>query len=220
MGLELTNRAASYTGPSLYVAYSLYDWLLVLINVVITLDFGALGDLSTLKDRAFAKLWLAWGPQFTANENESAVPALLAGAYGVVVELGPGSGNQLPRLDISKIEKIYGVEPVVSLHPALRLSIKENKMNDIYNIVPCSIEDGTEMMRYGVIPGTIDTIISIQVLCSVPKPQETIQKLYQLLKPGGQLIIYEHVRNEDMVSRQIQSELRILLVKLSSIVGL
>ena len=130
----------------------------------------------------------------------------MSSAYGVIVELGPGSGNQLPRMDISKVEKVYGVEPVASLHAALRLSIKENKMNDIYQIVPCSVEDETQMERYGIAPGTIDTIISIQVLCSVPHPQATMKSLYNLLKPGGQLIIYEHVQNKDFVTRQMQSE--------------
>ena len=131
----------------------------------------------------------------------------MASAYGVVVELGPGSGNQLPRMDTSKIEKVYGVEPVISLHAALRLSIKENKMSDIYQIVPASIEDEPALMKFGVNPGTVDTIISIQVLCSVPNPQETIRRLYELLKPGGQLIIFEHIENEDMVSRLMQSKL-------------
>ncbi|MCJ1432959.1 hypothetical protein MMC27_002317 [Xylographa pallens] len=204
MGLELKSRAAAYLGPILYVGHGLYDWLFVLVSLVVTMDFHALSHLSVIKDRAFAKFWLVWGPGFTVNENESAVPTLVASAYGVVVELGPASGNQLPRMDISKIEKVYGVEPVVSLHAPLRLSIKENKMNDIYHIVPCSIEDESALEKYGVTPGTVDTIISIQVLCSVPNPQETARRLYQLLKPGGQLIIYEHIENEDMVSRQIQ----------------
>ena len=80
MALELRVRASSYTDPILFVAYGLYgslaplnapilwlstktviDWLLVLINVIITFDYRALGNLSILKDRAFAKFWLAWG---------------------------------------------------------------------------------------------------------------------------------------------------------------
>ena len=116
-------------------------------------------------------------------------------------------------MDISKIEKVYGVEPVISLHAPLRLSIKENKMNDIYHIIPGSIEDESALEKFGVTPGTVDTIISIQVLCSVPNPQETTRRLYQLLKPGGQLIVYEHIENEDMVTRQMQSKLLDLLVK-------
>ncbi|MCJ1381300.1 hypothetical protein MMC17_004410 [Xylographa soralifera] len=236
MGLELKNRAVSYVEPILFVTHGVYcpferiptrliakttpDWLFVLVSVAVTMNFHALSNLSALKDRAFAKFWLAWGPGFTTMENESAVPALVASAYGVVVEIGPGSGNQLPRMDISKLEKVYGIEPVISLHAALRLSIKENKLNDIYHIVPGSIEDETVLEKFGITPGTVDTIISIQVLCSVPHPQETIRRLYQLLKPGGQLIIYEHIQNEDMVTKQVQSKLFYFLVEPANPAGL
>ncbi|MCJ1323108.1 hypothetical protein MMC15_008460 [Xylographa vitiligo] len=220
MGLELKDRAASYLGPILFVVHGFYDWLFVLGSIAVTMNFDALSNVSIVKDRAFAKFWLAWGPGFTANENESAVPDLVASAYGVVVELGPGSGNQLPRMDASKIEKVYGVEPVTSLHAALRLSIKENKMDDIYHVVPGSIEDESALEKFGITPGTVDTIISIQVLCSVPHPQETLRRLYQLLKPGGQIIVYEHIQNMDMVSRQMQRKLLYLLVKPAISAGL
>ena len=123
-------------------------------------------------------------------------------------------------MDASKIEKVYGVEPVISLHAALRLSIKENKMDDIYHIVPGSIEDESALEKFGITPGTVDTIISIQVLCSVPHPQETLRRLYQLLKPGGQIIVYEHIQNKDMVSRQMQRKLLYLLVKPAISAGL
>ena len=40
----------------------------------------------------------------------------------------------------------------------------------------------------------IDTILSVLTLCSIPDPQRTISKLIRdVLKPGGQLLYYEHV---------------------------
>ncbi|MCJ1476582.1 hypothetical protein MMC13_005248 [Lambiella insularis] len=206
MALDLIARVRSYTEPTMYVGFALYDWALVIGSAVLTFDLHTLRILSELKARAFAKFWLAWGPQFTTNENESAVPSLVASAYGTVLELGPGSGNQLPRMDRSKITKIYGVEPVASLHPALRLSIKKNKLDDVYQIVPCGIEAEKDIKKYGVAPGSIDTILSVQVLCSVPYPEEDVRRLYKLLKPGGQLVIYEHVGNNDAITAFVQSE--------------
>ena len=77
MGLELKNRAASYLEPILYVGHGLYglldqchaqliakttvDWLFVIVSIAITMNFHALSNLSVIKDRAFAKFWLAWG---------------------------------------------------------------------------------------------------------------------------------------------------------------
>ena len=61
----------------------------------------------------------------------------MAKANGTVLEVGPGRGNQLPRYDKSKITRVYGVEPNVDLHDALRKTVKERGLSDIYTIVPC-----------------------------------------------------------------------------------
>ena len=132
------------------------------------------------------------------------VPKLIAKAHGTVLELGPGSGNQLPHYDISKIDRIYGVEPNVDLHDALRSKVKEHGLSDIYTIVPCVIEDFAKLKEYGLEPETVNTVTSMQVLCSVPKPEALAKDLYRLLKPGGQMIVFEHVKSEDYVSHLVQ----------------
>ena len=132
------------------------------------------------------------------------VPELIAKAHGTVLEIGPGSGNQLPRYDVSKIHRIYGVEPNVDLHDALRSNVKKHGLSDIYTIVPCGIEDFAKLKEYGIEPETVDTVASVQVLCSVPKPEALVKDLYRLLKPGGQMIVYEHVKSEDYVSHSVQ----------------
>lgn len=121
-----------------------------------------------------------------------------------MLEIGPGSGNQLPRYDVSKIDRVYGVEPNVDLHAALRGNIKKCGLSDVYTIVPCGVENLEELGEYGVLSGSVDTVVSVKVLCSVPKPAEMTKELYRLLKPGGQMIVYEHVKSEDYVSQLVQ----------------
>lgn len=43
--------------------------------------------------------------------------------------------------------------------------------------------------------GVFDTIVCVRVLCSVPELERTAQELYALLRPGGQLLVVEHVVN-------------------------
>lgn len=140
-----------------------------------------------------------------ASDQQTLIPKLVSQAKGVVLELGPGSGNQLARYDLSKICKIYGIEPNVDLHKALRASIKKAKLDDIYVILSQSAEESLE--RYGVAPNSVDTILSINVLCSVPDPVMTVRRLYQYVKPGGKMIVYEHVQSNDFIARIVQSEL-------------
>ena len=66
------------------------------------------------------------------------------------------------------------------------------------------IEDSAKLKEYGLEPETVDTVASVQVLCSVPKPEAVAKDLYRLLKPGGQMIVYEHVKSEDYVSHSVQ----------------
>lgn len=139
-----------------------------------------------------------------ARELETDLPSLVAKAYGTVLEVGPGSGTQLPRYDLSKINRVYGVEPNVDLHDALRANIKKHGLSDIYTIVPCGVEDVEKLKEFSISSRSVDTVMCAQVLCSVPKPAEMTKELYRLLKPGGQMIVYEHVKSEDHLSHMVQ----------------
>lgn len=137
--------------------------------------------------------------------EENRVPKLVAQASGIVVEIGPGGGSQLSRYDASKVTKIYGIEPNAGLHDQLRARVKEVKLDDIYTIVPCGIDDVSELEKYGISHESVDTMLTCQVLCSVPEPEKTLHHMYRLLKHGGTLIAYEHIRSRDFVSRTVQS---------------
>jgi SAM-dependent methyltransferase len=144
-------------------------------------------------------------PVFAEGDKETAIPALVSEACGVVLEIGPGTGSQLPRYDVSKITKVYGVEPNVDLHKDLREKVKASGLTDIYEIVPCGVEDAMELKKHGIALGSIDAVLSIQVLCSVPDLDDTLRLLYALMKPEGQFIVYEHVKSNDVVSAMVQS---------------
>lgn len=163
---------------------------------------------TALSDRIFGKLWLRLNTTIANNELSTVLPSLVAKASGTVLEIGPGSGNQLSRYDRSKIDRIYGVEPNVDLHAALQLTIKECGLSDVYTIVPCGVEDVVTLREYGIDGESVDTVMSVQVLCGVPRPEKVVKELYGLLKPGGQMIVYEHVRSHDLVSSLVQRKSR------------
>jgi len=142
---------------------------------------------------------------FAEGDKETAVPALVSEAFGIVLEIGPGIGSQLPRYDTSKITKVYGVEPNIDLHKSLREKVKASGLTDVYEIVPCGVEDVVELKKHGIALESIDTVLSIQVLCSVPDLDEMLRRLYALMKPGAQFVVYEHVKSKDVVSMMVQS---------------
>jgi SAM-dependent methyltransferase len=140
------------------------------------------------------------------------IPPLLARASGVVLDIGPGSGTQMPLLCSPAIKTIYGPEPCLPLHEELHRRVLSAGLEGKYHILPCSaersalvpalrkcgvpIEPDSRDNNNDVTVGTVfDTIICIRVLCSVPDPDRTIADLYDLLRPGGQLLVVEHVVN-------------------------
>lgn len=152
----------------------------------------------------------AAGPS-TPQKSGDLIPPLLARASGTVLDIGPGSGTQMPYLRSPAIRAIYGAEPCVDLHGELRASAQREGLNDKYRIVPSSVvaaELLPALQKDGVVSaetnsvddlrahgGVFDTIVCVRVLCSVPEMEKTVAELYALLRPGGKMLVTEHVVN-------------------------
>jgi SAM-dependent methyltransferase len=125
----------------------------------------------------------------------------------VILELGPGSGEQLYRYDLEKVTHIYGVEPCLALIPALKAKVKELGLQGKYTIVPHGVEDLEKLAEYGLEEGGVDTVLSIRVLCSVGNVEETVRMIYRMLKPGGKIVFFEHVRSKYWFPRLLEGNL-------------
>jgi ubiquinone/menaquinone biosynthesis C-methylase UbiE len=54
---------------------------------------------------------------------------------------------------------------------------------------------------------TFDTVVSTFVLCSVPDQREALRELTRVLRPGGQLLFFEHVRSDNAKRARWQDRL-------------
>lgn len=140
--------------------------------------------------------------------SSTLIPPLLAQARGVVLDIGPGTGSQMPFFvaPAPNISEIYGPEPCTGLHAQLQKRAVSNGLDGKYRIVPASVEKQEligALQKQGVQidnevvtrEGIFDTIVCVRVLCSVPDPDRTIADLYSMLRPGGQILVVEHVGN-------------------------
>ncbi|KAI0406455.1 S-adenosyl-L-methionine-dependent methyltransferase [Xylaria palmicola] len=145
------------------------------------------------------------------------------GIGGVVVEIGAASGLWVEvfsdrrylcaedgsggrrRGDTARtaITRVYGVEPNPAHHAALRRAVAAAGLRDVYEIVPVGIEDlssrsadAAKRWDGSIEPGSVDCIVSVLCLCSIPDPDRHIRELYKLLRPGGRWYVYEHVKCE------------------------
>jgi SAM-dependent methyltransferase len=183
--------------PLLLLSYSAFYIPHTLFNLVTTANLKPLTNFSSFKDHWFARFWTWFGPRSREAAAAKVTPLIQNNARGVLLDIGPGSGQWLflfARAMNPSITKIYGVEPNAGLHAELRANAVKAGLGDVYEVIGCGAEElGT---KGGVQRGSVDTIVTVQCLCSIPGPERVIGDLYPLLKPGGKWLVYEHVRTK------------------------
>lgn len=110
---------------------------------------------------------------------------------------GEGGGEGAPsKSRRQRITRVYGVEPNRDQHASIRRHVKKAGLEDIYQIVPVGIEDLDNPKKWDgrIEKGSVDCIVSILCLCSIPDPEKNIKELYGYLKEGGRWYVYEHVK--------------------------
>lgn len=158
-------------------------------------------DFARYKEKAFASVW-AIGGIICAKDTPATLAPILAKSSGVILDVGPGAGHQLFRFsNPDGIKAIYGAEPSESMHGALKRRADQTGLGDKYQILNCEAKLDSLVPALakagGLASGNtpFDEIVVIRVLCGVPDQDAVIDGLYSLLKPGGRMVVCEHVIN-------------------------
>ena len=110
-------------------------------------------------------------------------------AEGKVLEVGIGSGLNLPFYDKSKVKKIWGLDPSEELNRmASKVATEENLEVDF-------IISGAENIP---LPDDhVDTVLITYTMCTIPEVEQANQEMKRVLKPGGKMIFCEHGKAPD-----------------------
>src|ERR1700744_2948932 len=112
---------------------------------------------------------------------------LAAQARGRTVELGSGSGLNLSHYP-AEVGELILTEP----DPAMRLRLEHRaRRSDRSGRV---LADSAEALSMA--DGSVDTVVSTLVLCTVDDPGRALDEIARVLRPDGQLLFIEHVRAE------------------------
>ncbi|KAG8834943.1 hypothetical protein FRC18_001268 [Serendipita sp. 400] len=150
--------------------------------------------LQTLRDVFFENVWAFMGD--SVDERGAMTKRdLLPRARGVVLELGAGHGHNCKYLDKTRVTKYIALEPNPYMHEKIvENATKAGFQASQIQIIGHGAEKTAEILE-ALNGGQVDTLVSILTLCGIPNTEETLKRMIKdLLKPGGQLLFYEHVR--------------------------
>ena len=110
----------------------------------------------------------------------------LAGLSGRVLEVGAGTGTNFEWYPDTVTE-------VVAVEPERRLAVLARQAAAAAPVPITVSTDTVEQFAGSSAEEPFDAVVCSLVLCSVEEPDQVLQQLYSLLRPGGELRYLEHI---------------------------
>ncbi|MGJ8560696.1 MAG: class I SAM-dependent methyltransferase [Litorimonas sp.] len=129
---------------------------------------------------------LACGSKPIDKQRQKIIPQ----ARGEVVEIGIGSGLNLPHYDASKVTRVTGIDPDDAIWAqatarAAACGFPVERLGLSGEILP--LDDASA-----------DTVIVTYALCTIPDPVAALREMGRILRPGGEILFTEHGRAPDI----------------------
>ncbi|MFZ5732263.1 MAG: class I SAM-dependent methyltransferase [Pseudomonadota bacterium] len=146
-------------------------------------------------DRAsVAKAYARWAPIYDRvfgpvfDEGRKSTIAIADRIGGRVLDVGIGTGLSLS--DYSPTTRICGVD--IS-EPMLRKAQERVRNHNLKNVETLSVMDAKHL---AFADNSFDAVVAQYVITAVPDPEATLDDFIRVLKPGGELILVNHIGAE------------------------
>jgi ubiquinone/menaquinone biosynthesis C-methylase UbiE len=132
---------------------------------------------------------------------------LLAHAHGDVLEIGFGTGLNLPYYP-ERVHKLTAVDPNPGMHRLAEKRIKRGRIKVDQRVL------GGERLPFE--DGRFDCAVSTFTLCSIEDVARALLEVYRVLKPGGTFLFLEHGLSREPGVQKWQRRLNWLQVRLAN----
>lgn len=140
-------------------------------------------------------LHCACGVKAVRRQREQVVPL----ATGRVLEVGMGSGLNLPYYDRDRVERVWGLEPSAGMRRKARKNLRHTDIPVEWLDLP-----GEEIP---LDDASVDTVLLTYTLCTIPDWRRALEQMRRVLKPDGILVFCEHGEAPDAGIRKWQERL-------------
>ena len=145
-------------------------------------------------ERAYAR-WapvydLVFGAVFEHGRQEAIAAAekFCGPQGGRILEVGVGTGLSLPCY--ARINRIVGID--IS-EPMLRKAHRRVIEQKLSNVEAIAVMDATRM---ALPDDSFDIVVAQYVITAVPNPEATLDEFARVLKPGGEIVLVNHIGAE------------------------
>lgn len=153
----------------------------------------------TMRRPVFSRLYTrAFGPALERAGAATHRQRLLAGLEGRVLEVGAGNGLNFPHYP-GEVTEVVALEPEPGLRAAAESAAPRAS-------APVTVVDGIAD-HIPAPDASFDAAVACLVLCSVPDQARALAEIHRVLRPGGQLRFFEHVRADSPRMRRVQRAL-------------
>jgi ubiquinone/menaquinone biosynthesis C-methylase UbiE len=135
------------------------------------------------------------GQKPTMRQREKVVPL----AQGRVLEIGIGSGLNLPFYDREKVDHIWGLDPSREMWEIAQSSAEASQLDVEF------LQSGAEDIPLD--SNSADTVLMTYTLCTIPQADSALNEIRRVLKPGGKLVFCEHGAAPDDSVRRWQNRM-------------
>lgn len=105
-------------------------------------------------------------------------------AAGRVLEIGMGTGLNLPFYDKGQVTALVGIDPAPQMH---RMARRRSERAGL----PVELH-ALSAERLPLESSSFDCVVCTYTLCTVPDPVAALAEMRRILRPGGRLLFAEH----------------------------
>jgi phosphatidylethanolamine/phosphatidyl-N-methylethanolamine N-methyltransferase len=145
------------------------------------------------------KAYARWAPVYDLvfgavfDKGRQAAIAAAERIGGRILEVGVGTGISLP--DYNANNRLVGVD--ISL-PMLKKARERVATHELDNVEALAVMDACDL---GLPSASFDAVVAQYVITAVPHPEATLDEFARVLKPGGEIILVNHIGAETGLRR-------------------